>query len=67
MSKIKVTDIISEHLKAIVDYGDEPDTSADIDAMELLAAIEKFGYTIVRRSSPATRERLKHRVSGWNR
>lgn len=67
MPKIKVADIISEQLKSIVDYGDEPDTSADIDAMELLVAIEKSGYTIVRRSSPATRERLKHRVSGWTR
>lgn len=64
MSAKKIESVIADHLATIVDYDDDTHVTALDDAKELIKAIEKSGFEIRRRLSPAARDRMKHRRSG---
>lgn len=65
MSAKKIESAIADHLATVVDFEADTDATAAGDANELIKLIEKSGLQIVRRTSPVTRERLKHRRAGW--
>lgn len=60
----KIESVIADHLKTIVDYDADIHVTALDDASEMIKAIEKSGFEIRRRLSPAAQERMNHRRGG---